>query len=167
MKRKFLVIALISPLLLLSVHSVQAQQLALLVHSSDAALPIATNLSSVRHLTFSGANAVVTHSLGANSYALESVRKLTFANVEQTAVKPLTSNFDAVAYCNAAGEVVVECSEALLSLALFDVNGKKISTAHAQTGQATSLHTGNAPAGVYVLHIQTAQGIITKKIIKN
>ena len=163
MKRKFLVIALSCPLLLLSAYSAQAQQLALQVHSSDAALPIATNLSSVRHLTFSGANAVVTHSLGANSYALESVRKLTFANVEQTAVKPLTSNFDAVAYCNAAGEVVVECSEALLSLALFDVNGKKIST----TQHTSSLHTGNAPAGVYVLHIQTAQGIITKKIIKN
>lgn len=163
MKRKFLVIALISPWLLLSIHSAQAQQLALQVHSSDAALPIATNLSSVRHLTFSGANAVVTHSLGANSYALARVEKLTFANVEQTAVKPLTSNSDAVAYCNAAGEVVVECSEAVLSLALFDVNGKKIST----TQHTSSLHTGNAPAGVYVLHIQTAQGIITKKIIKN
>ena len=163
MKRKFLVIALISPWLLLSAYSAQAQQLALQVHSSDAALPIATNLSSVRHLTFSGANAVVTHSLGANSYALARVEKLTFANVEQTAVKPLTSNSDAVAYCNAAGEVVVECSEAVLSLALFDVNGKKIST----TQHTSSLHTGNAPAGVYVLHIQTAQGIITKKIIKN
>ena len=163
MKRKFLVIALSCPLLLLSAYSAQAQQLALQVHSSDAARPIATNLSSVRHPTFSGANAVVTHSLGANSYALARVEKLTFANVEQTAVKPLTSNSDAVAYCNAAGEVVVECSEAVLSLALFDVNGKKIST----TQHTSSLHTGNAPAGVYVLHIQTAQGIITKKIIKN
>src|SRR5574344_1138295 len=163
MKRKFLVIALSCPLLLLSAYSAQAQQLALQVHSSDAAQPVATNLSNVRHLTFSGANAVVTHSLGANSYALARVEKLTFANVEQTAVKPLTSNSDAVAYCNAAGEVVVECSEAVLSLALFDVNGKKTST----TQHTSSLHTGNAPAVVYVLHIQTAQGIITKKIIKN
>ena len=164
MKRKFLVIALISPLLLLSVHSVQAQQLALLVHSSDAAQPVATNLSNVRHLTFSGANAVVTHSLGANSYDLANVKKLTFANAEQTAVKPLTSNFDAVAYCNAAGNVVVECSEEILSLALFDVNGKKISAALAPT---SSLNTANVPAGVYILQIQSTQGVITKKIIKN
>ena len=163
MKRKFLVIALSCPLLLLSAYSAQAQQLALQVHSSDAALPIATNLSSVRHLTFSGANAVVTHSLGANSYALARVEKLTFAYAEPTAVKLVINDSDAVAYCNAAGEVVVECSEAVLSLALFDVNGKKIST----TQHTSSLHTGNAPAGVYVLHIQTAQGIITKKIIKN
>src|SRR5574344_195179 len=163
MKRKFLVIALSCPLLLLSIPSAQAQHWALQVHSSDSALPIATHWSSVRHLTFSGANAVVTHSLGATSYALARVEKLTFANVEQTAVKTVKNNFDAVAYCNAAGEVVVECSEAVLSLALFDVNGKKIST----TQHTSSLHTGNAPAGVYVLHIQTAQGIITKKIIKN
>lgn len=163
MKRKFLVIALISPLLLLSVHSVQAQQLALLVHSSDAAQPVATKLSNLRHLTFSGANAVVTHSLGANSYDLANVKKLTFAYAEPTAVKLVINDSDAVAYCNAAGEVVVECSEAVLSLALFDVNGKKIST----TQHTSSLHTGNAPAGVYVLQIQTTQGVITKKILKN
>jgi hypothetical protein len=50
---------------------------------------------------------------------------------------------------------------------VFDVTGKKISNLTSQISNPISINISDFPAGVYFIQIQTVQGTVTKKFVKN
>jgi len=66
------------------------------------------------------------------------------------------------------GELKVECGTLRVDgIDVFDMNGKKISLITSQISNLISINISDFPAGVYFIQLQTEQGNITKKFVKN
>ena len=166
---RFLGFYLLHALLLLSINTAHSQS-HLTMHKVDGSAAEGVKLDNIERLSFSGGNLSVKTSDGNSAvYALDNVAKLRFENVIPTDVNNSTSNrIDVVVYANQAGEVVVESPVAIQSLALLGVDGKMlriVETRHA-TSLQTTLNVSSLPTGVYLIRIETLQGTVVKKMIK-
>ena len=134
---------------------------ALNVHLNNNAVQT-TRLNDLRRITFSGNNLVLLmQNANQTSYALNDVRKITFGKASSNGITPVAPDLDILVYVTPQGEVVVETPYAVRSLTLFDITGKKW-----QTSAESRLNINALTSGVYILQINTAQGSVTKKIIK-
>jgi len=137
---------------------------ALFLQKTDGAPAGKFLLNNIQQVSFSGESLSVETSAGSETVAFADIAKLLFGNSATGINKPKAqSSFDVLAYLNPAGDVVVETSAAIRSLTVFGIDGKTIA-ATVETGRALSLQ--NAPAGVYLLRVETEQGIVVKKIVK-
>jgi len=110
--------------------------------------------------------------LGDNTalYAIDNIEKITFGNVIIVEVNnlPVPNNIDAIVYYTPLGEVVVESPIAIQSLTLLSVNGEILRiVALRTTPRQTTINISALPIGIYLLQIETMQGTVVKKIIKN
>ena len=146
---------------------------ALRVHCRDAMHCVSTTaLDNIQRITFSSSDMSIKPFSGdVDVYVLDNIAKLTFGDIEITDVTTLpATGLDVVVYITPAGEIIVESPVAVQSLTLFNVGGKILRVRTVETRHATSLqttlNTSTLSTGVYLLRIETQQGIITKKIIK-
>jgi len=155
--------------LLFAINATYSQN-ALFVHRGGDASIEGSLLKNIQRLSFPDDNlSVKTFDGNEAVYILEDIAKLDFGDVITTDVAtPQTSNsIDVIVYVTPAGDVVVESPAAVKSLTLFNIDGKVLLRT-VETRHATSLQTNLSafPTGVYLLHVETEQGTVAKKIIK-
>jgi len=160
---------LFQAMLLLSISTAHSQNF-LIVHKADGTAAKGIALNDVQRLSFSDGNLFVKTSDGNSAvYALDNLARLRFEDVLPTDVNdPLTNRIDVVVYANQAGEVVIESPVAIQSLALLGVDGKMLRTVETRhaTSLQTTLNVSSLPTGVYLIRIETLQGTVVKKMIK-
>jgi hypothetical protein len=141
------------------------------VHEFGTSSSDSYQLTDLRRITFPDTQLLVLSVDGTPAnYVLSAIRKITFG--EESAPKPMSVSDDSaeeqvvVAYITPSGEVVVKSEAEMLSLALYDISGKRLLHTSA-SDNSTSLSVTGIPSGVYLLQITTKQGIVVKKIIKS
>jgi len=178
-KISILIIGLTTVALALSLSATKAAD-ALLIHPTDGSSSESFALDNVQRITFSGNDIIVetwrTASPDNNIeiYTLDYVSKITFGNVNSNSIaNPSATSLDVLVYTTPAGEFIVESPISIKSLTLFTIDGKILATQTQLVGtlRATSLqasvNVSGLPSGVYILLIDTVQGTVAKKIIKN
>ena len=112
-------------------------------------------LDDIRKLFISGADlSVETRHATSLLYAINDIVKLNFSDGTPTCVSHHEQDgFNIVAYFTMEGELVVESPDEIQSLALFNIDGKMIAAR-------------NLPAGIYLVRIETPQGVVVKKVVK-
>lgn len=129
-------------------------------YNSDAVQ--STLLDDLQRITFSGDDLLLqTQDANKTSISLDDVRKITFGKTVSSSIAPVVKDLDIWVYVTPQGEMVVKTLRKVLSLTIFDITGKKC-----LTGVETDLNISSLSSGIYLLQINTAQGSITKKIIK-
>jgi len=144
----------------------------LFVHKNDGSPVDKIQLNNIQQLSFSDENLIVETQSGNETYAFGDISKLLFKDISTTGINnpSVQGGVDVHVSVTPAGDVMVESSAAIRSLALFSVDGKmiameKCNAAAVETLHATSLRV-NTPAGIYLLRIETEQGTVVKKIVK-
>ena len=153
-------LALLAMLLLLQMSAQAAESL--LVYPANGGMAQITQLDNVQCLKFANDTLLLTTTTGSEiSYALAETGKITIEDVEDVPTNISTKNAVEISvYPNPSTEDIT-ISGNILSWTLLDLNGKTLK-------QASTLNVpaGDLPTGVYLLKINTAQGSVTKKIIK-
>jgi len=136
----------------------------LIIHKNDGSPAGKILLNDIQQLSFSDENLSVETPNGSEVYVYKDIMKLLFGDMNTAGINnaPVQGGFDVRVSVTPEGDVVVESPVAIKSLALFSADGKMIST-HVMTGYAPSLR--NAPAGVYLLRVETGQGTVVKKVV--
>lgn len=119
-------------------------------------------LSGIRKLSFPAENMVVSFkSIPSVSYSLAGIQ---YCNFRYISTWP---GIDVSVYPNpTADKLIIECSEVLSELILFDITGRKVMQVLPKTS-STILQLGHFSSGIYILHILTTRSKIVKEIIKN
>ena len=148
--------------LLLSVAMAQADE-ALIIHFANGASQ-KNELATVRYINFVNNQMVVTPRNGTAFYfVLEELQKLTFGEVAPTNINaPTANNIDLSIHITSQGEVLISGETQVISLAVFDINGRRLLTSN-----TNQLNVSTLSAGVYLLNVETTQGFITKKFIRS
>jgi len=141
----------------------------LYIHKNNGFPVDKVSLDNIQKISFSGENlSVATLSGNKIVYAINDVAKLMFKDANATGIhNPSAQDFDVLVRVTPAGDVVVECSVGIKSLTLFSADGKMISQQRCEgveTQCIVSLQS-NA-AGVYLIKIETEQGVVIKKVVK-
>jgi WD40 repeat protein len=159
-------------ILLLFMPALYAGQV-LKVHESDISPSFDYSLEEIRRITFSDGQLLVFPIDGTyQNHTLSTIRKITFGEKLKSDPKPTSVSDNpvdeqaVVAYITPSGEMVVKSGAEMLSLALYDISGKRLMHTSASSN-STSLSVTGIPSGVYLLQITTEQGIVVKKIIKS
>ena len=147
--------------LLLSVTAVQADEVLIIQPADDT--PQKIELKNIRHLSFIGNQIVVTSRTGTALYfMLEDVEKLSFGEKAQVGINtPMADNINLSVYITPQGELKIISEVQVLSLVVYDINGRKLLTSNTDKLNVSALSTG-----AYLLNIETTQGFLTKKFIK-
>jgi hypothetical protein len=119
-------------------------------------------IDNIERITFNDANMFLKTISGIeNSYLLDNINSITFSD-DVNGIYNFTENIEVNVYINASGEIVAESQHPISKLTVFDISGRVIKTTN-----RNSINIGDISIGVYLLRVETAQGIITKKFIKN
>jgi len=165
MKKYILNSCLLFVMLLLSINTAHTTD-TLLVHLQNGTTQ-SVPFEDIQNLSFTDGDLSV-KIFGGNTifHSLNNIEKITFCiddiitDVEET--QYATSLPNIVIYYALSGEIVVESPIDIQSLTLFNLDGKVL-----HKTISTTIFVSSLPAGVYFLKIETMQGSIVKKIIKN
>ena len=136
---------------------------ALIVNKSDGSSADKTLLDNIMQLTLSDGSLLVEPVIGNNNvFPFGNIAKLTFGNMTTSISNPLAQSLEIIAYVNSEGNIEVECAVEIKSLTLFSIDGKTVSTV--EMGHSMSLQC--LTAGIYLLAVETTQGTVVKKIVK-
>ena len=94
-------------------------------------------------------------------FLLDDITFITFRD-DPEAIKVAPKNRELNVYLNANGEIVAESSCQINRLTVFDLNGRKL----AMSAQSR-LNVNFLSMGIYIIKVETAERVITKKFIKN
>ena len=120
-------------------------------------------ISDIQRITFNGNNMLLKPRNGsANSYLLDNIASITFLNGSTGVAKEIGKDIEVKFYLNSNNEIVVESPYSITELTVFDLTGKTVTTTFSSPVNVNSLSTG-----VYLLKIETSEGTVTKKFIKN
>ena len=86
-------------------------------------------------------------------YAINEIEKLSFGGMPSDIIYSGQDKFNVIAYFTKEGNLVVESPEDIQSLTLFSIDGRIIAAR-------------NLPAGIYLVRVETSQGVVVKKVIK-
>ena len=149
----------------LSLFTAQAQLTDVLsVYPDNGSIPANYALGNIQRVTFLTDDFSVLLLNGNNfAYAYENTDKIVFANADifTDISNPLVPGLNIVTYITPAGELVVDSFADIKSLTLLSIDGKIL-----QKGISSSMFVGYLPASIYLLQIETAQGIVVKKVFK-
>jgi hypothetical protein len=129
---------------------------ALLIHHAANASVEETLLDDIRKLFFSDNKlSVETKCTAPLLYAIDDIEKLSFGGEEPSGINNVEQDrLNVVTYFTTEGDLVVESSEDIQSLTLFDINGRIIAIR-------------NVPAGIYLVRVDTSQGTVVRKVVNN
>ena len=137
---------------------------ALIIHSAGG-LPQGIELNKIRNIDFSNPNSMVVNvRTGVPvSFALNDVEKLTFGDMPPggTVNAPQVNSIDLSVFVTPQGEVHITGGAQVLSITVFDINGRQLMSSNSDRMNISSL-----PRAVYLLVIETPQGFVTQRIIK-
>lgn len=140
---------------------------ALIVHTSGDTYADTILLSDIQQISFSKKYIFVEMQSNSKDYTVSKVAKLMFKNIGTTAIhNPVLQNIDVIAWVSPEGEAIAKSPVGIKSLRLFSADGKMISQQsykNAEKQGAVSLQ--NNAAGIYLLQIETEQGIVVKKVM--
>jgi len=137
----------------------------LIVQKNDNSPADKIQLSNIQQLSFSDENLSVETLSGSKVYAFDNIAKLLFKDGSTTGIHNPT--VDMLVSFTPAGDMTVESSVAIKSLTVFSVDGKMIFKQQyngVKTQCTVSLKS--SAAGVYLLWVETTQGIVVKKVVK-
>jgi len=146
--------------------------------SSDNALILQKNndslvdkilLNDIQQLAFSEENMSIKTSNDNKEYMFEDIMKLFFGNINITVInnRPAKSSFEVLVYVNTAGNMTIESPIFIKSLILFNIYGRTIfKKLFTDVEVQYIIPLQGIPAGVYLLRVETEQGIVVKKIVK-
>ena len=136
---------------------------ALFVYPADGGSAQSTALKNIQRLKFSESKLLLKKTDGSeNAYPLAAIGKMTFEE-DNINIPALQSKAEINLYPNPSTDyVTVDSSVDIVSLTLFGLNGKVLKSAVS----ASQIQVVDLPAGFYLLKIETVEGVVTKKIIK-
>ena len=148
----------------LSLFATQAQVTdVMLVNSADGGSSDKVALNNIQRITFSANDLNVITFDGRNFVcAYENIGKIVFdSQVITDVANSLVTGSNALVYITSAGELVVENFTDIKSLTLLSIDGKIL-----QKAASSPMYINSLPASVYLLLIDSAQGVIARKIVK-
>lgn len=120
-------------------------------------------MTDIQRITFNDNNMLLKTVNGAtNSYLLDNIASITFFD-DPIAIKEIDRNIEVNVYLNAYGDIVVESPCSITGLTVFDLTGKAVTN----TTFSSPVHVNHLSTGVYLLKVETTQGTVSKKFIKN
>ena len=136
---------------------------ALFVYPADGGSAQSASLDNIQRLTFSGDNLLLKTTNGnETTYPLAAVGKITF-EVAGTGISALPSAVEINLYPNPSVNYIrIDSPVAITSWTLFDLSGNALK----HSSSDLQIQVSNLLAGFYFLKIDTANGTVTKKIIK-
>jgi len=142
---------------------------ALILQKNNGIIADTILLNEIQQIYFSGESMIVEMLSENKEYDLADIAKLLFANIGTTGINNpfVQNNLDVRAYITSVNNLVVESSVAIKLITLFGNDGKTVFQQHykgVETRCVISLQ-GNA-SGIYLLQIETEQGIVVKKVVK-
>jgi len=147
-----------------------ASDSALIVHKNDDSLANKILLNDIQQVSFSDENLSVETSNGGETYVFDDIAKLVFGDMNNTRIDnpPTENSLDVLVYINPAGDVAVKSSVAIKSLTLFSIDGKMIFNQHCNDVETQYIITSlqGRTAGVYLIRVETEQGVVIKKVVK-
>jgi len=118
-------------------------------------------LNDIQRITFNGDNVrFKTVNSVENSYLMDDIAFISFSDAP-TAIKDVPKNDKLHVYVNANSEIVVETTYQIKKLTVFDINGRKLTMS-----TQSSLNVNSLSKGIYLLKVETTEGVLTKKFIK-
>lgn len=163
MKKKFIAMAVGLSLLALTAQAGEA----LVVHSATES-PQGVILNEIRSIDFSGSNSMVVNLRNSSqpviSFALNNVEMFRFGNMPEPGVG---TGFDTPPEINLSvhissqGDVLITGNVQVLSITVFDIHGRRM-----MASDSDRLNIASLPTAVYLLALETAQGFVNKRIIK-
>ena len=94
-------------------------------------------------------------------FVLSNVEKFLFGDMPPNVNIPQVNNIDLSVYITPQGEVQITGEVQVLSLTIFDINGRQL-----MSSDSARLNISVLPRAVYLLVVETTQGFASKKIIK-
>ena len=164
MKRKKILLTFLVILLGVTLLKGQERPKNLVIHLADGD-NVTVAVKDVRSITFQGEDNMLLKTVtGAeNSYSLDNIALITFGENNPRGIQEKhIGNVDVHFYLNAYNEIVVESKAEIRMLTVIDLTGRVMTTAHQNTINVNSLSKG-----VYLLKVETNQGTVTKKFVKN
>ena len=150
--------------MLLCIITAQANDEALFIQSASGALQ-EIKLADIRHITFTADEMAITpHSGTVVFFALNG---LSFSfdgeniTIETPTDIPMLNSNDFSVYLTPQGEVRITGGAQVLSITVFDTNGRQL-----MSSDSDRLNISALPRAVYLLVIETTQGFVAQKIIK-
>lgn len=139
-----------------------AAQNGLFVYPADGGKAQSFLLDNIQKITFSGDNMLLKTNGGDENFSMADVRKITFEVI--TGIAPVTPGVPEITvYPNpAVDQIIINSTVDIKSWTLYNLNGKAIR--HSVSDKQISVT--DLPAGFYFLKLDTANGGVTKKIIK-
>jgi len=133
---------------------------ALLVHPTNG-VAAKFELNNVQCITFANGKMLVKlFNSDATTFTVESISKISFENTN-VAINRSVITPDVVVYITPEGKVAVESQADVKFLTLFSTEGRVL-----QKTASSTMYIGSLTANVYLLQIETTQGLVVKKIIK-
>lgn len=159
MKKKF---SIITFSLLLWAIAIQANEEALIIYTASG-ISRGIELNSIRNIDFSTNNSMVinVHDGEPVYFVLSNVEKFLFGDMPPNVNIPQVNNIDLSVYITPQGEVQITGEVQVLSLTIFDINGRQL-----MSSDSARLNISSLPRAVYLLVVETTQGFASKKIIK-
>jgi hypothetical protein len=124
-------------------------------------------LENVQKLTFTE-DALVVTTTTSESVSYEELRLFTLKDLNLGSVGTGLAEITATAkllFNPATGEVTITDTQEISSVGLFNLQGQQLQR-YAPASHEATLSVAAYPAGVYLLQIADANGMVTKKIIK-
>ena len=135
---------------------------ALIIHPVGGA-PQGVELNRIRNIDFSNPNSMVINvrSGAPVSFVLSNVEKFLFGAMPGNVNLPQVNSIDLSVYVTPPGEVRITGEVQVLSITVFDTNGRQL-----VSSDSDRLNISALPRAVYLLVIETTQGFAAQKIIK-
>ena len=149
---------------LLSAMTMQAAN-ALMLHPIDGGAPEQVAFDDIRHITF--VDDVILLTIIGNTpayYQIGSFSKLAFGEAEGITTdinNPEVQTLDLTVHINSEGEIVVNGDVQVLSLTVISINGVVLKKATSDRLSVSAL-----PTGIYLVKMETTQGVAVRKFIK-
>ena len=149
--------------MLLCITTAQANE-ALFIQSASGT-PQEIKLADIRHITFTTDEMVVTPRSSAPVFFALNGLSFSFdgenITIETPTDIPMLNSSDFSVYLTPQGEVRITGGVQVLSITVFDTNGRQL-----MSSNSDRLNISALPRAVYLLVIETTQGFAAQKIIK-
>lgn len=150
--------------IILSIATVKGQDNMIINLAIDSNVSIL--MGDIQRITFDNNNMLLKTVNGIeNNYLLDDIVFITFLDNSDNpnVIEQFTENSSINIYMNEYGVIIVESPSEIRMLSIFDINGKIVQT----TTNSNNINVSFLIMGTYLLRVETTQGTVTKKFIKN
>jgi hypothetical protein len=136
----------------------------MVIHLTDNS-NVTVKMTDIQRITFNGDQMLLKKTANStpSTYLLDNINSITFTDsTHGGGIANLTEQIDVHVYLNAYGEIVVESPYSIKGLTVFDLTGRTLTAT-----LGSSVNVNFLSMGIYLLTVETTQGTVSKKFIKN